>query len=157
MSDLREIDVSLTPYQVRKLRTGHQVSLTAKQLKGEAASGAVKHKLKVHHETHKRLMKAKRDNKGSRLQMGQHELQQSGSLWDTIKSGLSSVWKYAKPVLSGIGDAVSYANPELVPLREGVRKLTGVGIRPAKGSQAAKDHMAKLRAMRKPKSGSFRL
>lgn len=154
MPDLKEIDVSLSPYQVRKLRAGHQVSLSAKQLKGEAESGAIKHKLKVHHETYKRLMKAKRDGKGSRLQMGQHELQQSGSLWDTIKAGFNT---YVKPVLSGIGDAIAYSNPELAPIREGVRKLTGVGIRPAKGSQAAKDHMAKIRAMRKPKSGSFRL
>ena len=64
-------------------------------------------------------------------------------IWDSIKAGFN---KYVKPVLSTVGDvaanALSYTNPELAPviqgIRGGVRDLTGVGISEPKPKRKAK-------------------
>ncbi|KUF85215.1 hypothetical protein AM588_10000848 [Phytophthora nicotianae] len=92
-----------------------------------------------------------------------------GSIWSKIWSGLKSAWNpVIKPILSAAADqaatlgsayvASTGRNPAVVGvLRQGLKKFTGVGVetkpspmgRMVKGSQAAKDHMAKIRAMRK--------
>lgn len=160
-----EFEVHITPAQARKLLKGKAIQLQPTQLQSVEPHTQT-HKLHLAPENHKRLFKAKRSGKGARLSLSRDELERSGALWDTIKAGFN---KYVKPVLSTVGDVVanslSYSNPELAPVfqgvRQGVRDLTGVGVsksgRVAKGSQAAKDRMTAVRAAKKIKSGSFRL
>ncbi|KAH9118364.1 hypothetical protein LEN26_012155 [Aphanomyces euteiches] len=115
----------------------------------------------MHPENAKKVIAAQKANRGVRLDITHGEIdhdissRQGGSLWDSIKSGLSTVWNtVGKLVLGAIGDAIAYSNPELAPIREGVRTLTGVGF---KRSQAAKARMAAVRSMKKNKGGSFKL
>lgn len=164
---LVETDVYLSPAQVKKLANGHAVQLHANQLH-HSEPHTKHHKIHLHHETHKKLARAHHARKGVRFSMSKHEVEHSGSLWDTIKTGFN---KYVKPVLSTVGDVVanslSYTNPELAPVfqgvRQGVKDLTGVGIHHTrkahlvKGSVEAKERMAAIRSMKKHKSGSFRL
>ena len=108
---------------------------------------------------------------------------QGGSLWSWLKN---KAWPWVKknviPKVLDVGVpalATYLGNPELAaPAREAVRQIAGVGFeldssddeeekpkvtkkgKLAKGSQEAKDRMAKIRAMKKSKpeeGGSFRM
>jgi len=118
-----------TEDQIRKIHRGHKVRLAHHQM------GKGPHTLLLHPLQHQKLSMAHHKGKGSDLHVSDGELAasinsgiQGTGIWDTIKDGLSSVWKYVKPVVSGIGDAIAYTNPELAGLREGVRGVTGVGL-----------------------------
>lgn len=119
-----------TEDQIRKIHKGHKVRL------GHHQMGKGPHVLLLHPLQHQKLSMAHHKGKGSDLHVSDGELAatinsglQGTGIWDTIKEGLSSVWKYVKPVLSGVGDAIAYSNPELMPLREGIRGVTGVGLK----------------------------
>ena len=169
----RKITLDITPAQVRKAATGQAISLSAAQLKGSGVS------MHVHPETYKKIESAKRANRGTRIQIMpgeiEHDLMQGGSLWSFLKNTANSVgsfvknnWSSIKPLVSkGLDAAVQplsemagpYA-PAVIMGRQALRGLAGVGVAPPqkkliKGSQAARDHMAKLRSMRR--GGSFRL
>ncbi len=115
-----------TEAQIKKIHKGHKVRLGHHQI------GKGPHTLFLHPVQHQKVSQAHAKGKGIDLSISDGELMHSinsgvegTGIWDTIKSGFN---KYVKPVLSGVGDAIAYANPELAPLREGVRGLTGVGL-----------------------------
>jgi len=112
--------------QLHKIHKGHKVRLAHHQI------GTGPHTLFLHPVQHHKVSMAHSKGKGVDIAVSDGELMhtiesgaQGTGIWDTIKSGFN---KYVKPVLSGVGDAIAYANPELAPLREGVRGLTGVGL-----------------------------
>jgi hypothetical protein len=96
-----------------------------------------------------------------------------GSLWSWLRDKaypwVKKNWGVIKPVVSKLADvaipaaATALGVPEAaLPVRGAVKALTGVGSKRTslvKGSQAAKDHMATLRAKRKGgmSAGSFRM
>lgn len=171
--------------KLKKALNGGAIILTAKDLTGNQ-------KLVLHPENAKKVRMAVKSGKGTRINFMPGEIQNDlnfhsqksggsvqgeahrrcpedpldhsmsgGSIWSWLKE---KAWPVIKKVIGGVGDAVAYANPELAPLREGVRSLTGVGLarkgtKLVKGSPQAKAKMAALRAMRgtKPKGGSFLL
>lgn len=126
--------------QLHKIKKGHKVRLQHHQI------GEGPHTLFLHPMQHEKVSAAHRKGKGVDMIISEgemHHTMESGAqgtgIWDTIKSGLSTAWnKVGKPVLSGIGDAIAYSNPELAPIREGVRNLTGVGLHGKK--HTAKKH-----------------
>ena len=155
------VHVNIPHHKLKKLAHGHRIQLEHHELQHGP------HHLMLHHETHKKLHNSRAHKKGMRIGPLTHdEIMASGALkdiWNSVKSGFN---KYVKPVLSGVGDAIAYANPELAPIREGVRQITGVGIgkkhhghhghhghRVAKGSEAAKKRMAAVRAAKKKHAG----
>ena len=165
----KQISLELTPEQQRKASKGKSIQLTA----GQVASN--KHKIYVHPANYEKLMKAKKRGCGCRMNIEHgeinHDLEhmQGGSLWSWLKD---SAWPWLKKnILPAVADvavpalSTAVGMPQLAgPAREAIKGLTGVGIsgkRVAKGSQEAKDRMAKLRAMKKNKkltpSGSFML
>lgn len=158
----KEVHMNIPSEKLKKLAKGHRIQLSHSEISHGPCH------FTLHHETAKKLHSARACGKGMRVGPLTHEeIHASGSLWDTIKTGFN---KYVKPVLSGVGDAIAYANPELAPLREGVRNITGVGIakKPTKtkapskaGSAEMKAKMAKIRSMKKGgakhESGSFLL
>jgi hypothetical protein len=98
---------------------------------------------------------------------------EGASVWSWIKKAAKSVYNFAKdnwsdikPIVSKIADAAvpalatAVGQPGLaIPARGALTQLTGVGVsgkKMTKGSQAMKDHMSRLRSMRKS-GGSFRL
>ena len=116
-----------TEAQIHKIKHGHGVRVAHHQI------GKGPHTLFLHPMQHHKLSMNHAKGKGMDLAVTDGELEhtiESGiagtGIWDTIKSGFN---KYVKPVLSGVGDAIAYANPELAPLREGVRSITGVGLK----------------------------
>lgn len=161
-----EIHMNIPHDKLKKLAHGHRIQLTHHEI----SHGP--HHFTLHHETAKKIHSARVTHKGMRIGPLTHEeIHASGSLWDSIKSGFN---KYVKPVLSGVGDALAYANPELAPLREGVRSITGVGLKKHHehhahvhvkkashaGSAEMKARMAKVRAGKKHAghaAGSFLL
>jgi hypothetical protein len=118
-------------------------------------------------------MKAKRAGKGTRIYIApgaiNHDLQtmQGGSIWKTIWNGLKSGFK----ALKDSGVASQLVDMAVAPIsaytgqpgavasgRQLLKNLTGVGVgrrggKLVKGSQAAKDHMARIRSKRT--GGSF--
>lgn len=150
-----QVHLNLEHHHLHKLAHGHRVQLEHHHLTGG------RHHIVVHHETAKKIHAAHRAHKGVRIgPLSHEEIMSSGSLksiWESVKSGFN---KYVKPVLSGVGDALAYANPELAPLREGVRAISGVGIKHhkkahhaatlTKGSEAARERMARVRAAKGP-------
>jgi len=147
------VSSSLSKKKLSKASKGGTVVFSADDLKGSKP-------MLVHPANYSKIVQAQKANKGARLDFTEGEIHhdlshhQGGSIWDSLRSGLSTAWNSViKPVLSGVGDAIAYSNPELAPIREGIRKLSGVGFQ--KGSQAAKDRMALVRA--KKRGGSFRL
>lgn len=94
-----------------------------------------------------------------------------GSLWSWLKKAGKAVYNFAKenwsdikPIVSKGVDALTQAAanaagpyaPGVILAREGLRKVSGVGL---KGSDEMKEKMARLRALRKSKKegGSFRI
>lgn len=159
--------------KLRKAYNGAAIRLTNADLSGDRV-------MLLHPHTAKLVEAAKRDKKGVVVKIlpieafsdiayhhtvgeGMH----GGSLWSWLKNKawpwIKQNWKpVIKPILSAVADKVApLAGPEGVAAREGLRTLTGVGVtdrtvrtkRMAKGSDEAREHMAKLRSMRKAKSG----
>ncbi|KAH9100259.1 hypothetical protein LEN26_016015 [Aphanomyces euteiches] len=146
------VSKSISKSKLAKALKGGTISFSKDDLNGSQP-------LLMHPENAKKIIAAQKANRGVRLDITHGEIhhdlssRQGGSIWESIKNGLSTVWNtVGKPVLGAIGDAITYSNPELAPLREGVRSLVGVGF---KGSQAAKARMAAVRA--KKRGGSFKL
>lgn len=115
-----------TEAQIHKIKHGHGVRVAHHQV------GHGPHTLLLHPHQHHKLSMNHAKGKGMDLAIAPGELEatiESGiegtGIWDSIKSGFN---KYVKPVLSGVGDAIAYSNPELAPLREGIRGITGVGL-----------------------------
>lgn len=162
------IDVSIPQAKLKKLAEGKTVTIKCHELNGTTQ------KLHVHPETYKKILKARKNNKGIRLTISKPEIMhdidtlQGGSIW-------SSIWDVVKknvlPVLAdaGFGALGSYAGqPELAAAaRGGFKNLTGIGMkkrtgRLVKGSQEAKDYMASIRAKKSStkknmNGGSFKL
>jgi hypothetical protein len=171
----KDINTSIPTTKLKKIAKGHTVSLTASDLKE-----GPKH-LKVHHLTHKKMMNARKNNKGCRITLSQPEVHESGSLWDDIKGGLSSVGNWLKD--SGVGSALADAGQQaLTPIigdkaaqigRKVFKSLSGVGIKQGKtktktkapkktvSSEEMKARMARVRSFKKNNkahaSGSFLL
>lgn len=163
----KQVELELTPVQIKKAIKGQPIQLSA----GAIASN--KHKIYVHPENYKKIMKAKKNKTGCRLNICkgaiEHDVKtmKGGSLWDSIKEGASKVWNWLKDsgVATAAADALQQTAAPIVGDkfaqlgRNIVKGTVGVGIAPKKGSVEAKEKMAKLRAMRKSKStgGSFKL
>lgn len=124
-----------TEPQLHKLAHGHKV-----RVKHSQVGGGKPHTIMLHPVQHDKVLRAHRAGKGVDLVISDgewHHTHHSGAqgtgIWDDIKSGFN---KYVKPVLSTVGDTVanslSYTNPEMAGLIQGVRKgvkdLTGVGM-----------------------------
>jgi hypothetical protein len=112
--------------QIEKIKKGHPVRIKHHQI------GKGPHTLLLHPLQHHKLSIAHSKGKGMVLHITDGELHhtkhselEGTGIWNTIKSGFN---KYVKPILSGVGDAIAYSNPELAPIREGIRGLTGVGL-----------------------------
>lgn len=135
-----------TEPQLHKIHKGHKVRLAHDQI------GKGPHTLFLHPVQHHKVSMAHAKGKGVDLEVSDGELMhsmesgaQGTGVWDSIKAGFN---KYVKPVLSTVGDiganALSYTNPEFAPViqgvREGVRGLTGVGLRHKKHKKAHKKH-----------------
>lgn len=150
----QEVHMNIPHHKLHKLAHGHRVQLEHHELMHGP------NHLILHHLHHKKIHHSRINHKGMRLgPLTEHEIMSSGSLksiWEGVKSGFN---KYVKPVLSGVGDAIAYTNPELAPLRESVRKISGIGLhkKHAKGSEHMKERMAKVRAAKKHTGGSFLL
>lgn len=163
----KQVSLELTPAQQKKVIAGKPVQLSA----GAIASN--KQTFYVHPENYKKIMKAKKNKTGCRLNICggaiQYDLEkmQGGSIWSWIKDKAFPWVK--KNVLPQLADAAAPAvatflgAPATAPfIRKTVKDLTGVGVtggKVAKGSEEAKAKMAKLRAMKKGKmaGGSFKL
>jgi hypothetical protein len=141
--------------KLRKALKGGSLTLSSADLKPSDFN------LLLHPENAKKVIAAQKANKGARLSIARGEIEndlnelQGGSLWSFLKD---TVWPIAKKVIGVAADGVTYANPQLAPIREGVRSLTGVGLK--KGSPEMRQKMAALRAKRGSKTlhgASFRL
>ncbi|DBA02446.1 TPA: hypothetical protein N0F65_008660, partial [Lagenidium giganteum] len=163
MTVYKKISIDITQPQIRKLGSGKTVTLSASQLKGGSTS------LFVHPANYEKIQKAKKANRGCRVQIAegemQHDLMNGGSLWSWLKEKL---WPAIKPALSGVLDAAvqpvsaalgPYA-PAAVLGRQAIRGLTGVGIKTSskigklvKGSPEAKEYMQAIRSKRKSGTG----
>lgn len=162
----KDINISAPLSKLKKLAKGQAINLTASDLKeGD------KH-LKVHHLMHKKMMTARRNNKGCRLMLSEPEIHASGSLWDDIKSGLATAGKFlGTAALDGIQDATKavtgnspLGNRLIDSIRGKVKDVTGLGVKQVKkpkkavSSEEMKARMAKVRSFKKNhKGGSFLL
>ena len=168
MSSYKSIKINVSQAKARKIANGNTVNLTAAEVAGEDEV------LHVHPLNYDKLIKAKRAGKGTRFQLTEGEVMADialgGNIFKSIWKGVKSLWNpVIKPALSLMADnlvpiASAYTgNPAIVSgVRKGLKQLTGVGLGGpvAKGSEAAKQKMATLRAMRKGgsmKAGSFKL
>ena len=166
MSSYKSIRIDVSDAKARKIASGKAVNLTGAEVQGADET------LHVHPLTYEKLMRAKRANKGCRLQLTEGEIvediAQGGNIFKSIWKGLKTIWKpVLKPMLSAALDTGATAlgsysgNPELTQgVRKGIRSLTGVGMgtntpkRLGRGTPEMKAHMAHLRSMRK--GGSVR-
>lgn len=152
--------------KLRKAFNGSAVRLTNADLSGDRV-------MLLHPHTAKMVESAKKTKKGVNIRilpveafndLAYHqkvgEGLHGGSLWSWLKNKawpwVKENWKpVIKPILSTIADRVAPAlGPEGVAGREALRSVTGIGMKKrrfAKGSEEAKEHMRKLREMRKGK------
>lgn len=161
--------LSISEAQARNAAKGKAINLSKGQLSGGSVS------LWMHPENARKIELARRQGRGTRINIAQgeidHDLNQGGSFWSLLKKAGKTVGKFVKenwdqirPLASQIVDAAvpamaAYAGqPQLAaPARGALKTLTGVGVsgkRYAKGTPEAKAHMAALRARR---GGTFRL
>ena len=163
---------SIPAHKLKRCVTGGSLSLSRHELHGTGAH------IYVHREVAEKIKKALKANKGVRLYHNHNEiyhgLQQGGSIFTKIGDffknkaipWIKQNWNIIKPVVSSLADsavpalATAFGAPEVGPLaRQGLRTLTGVGVKGrklVKGSPEAKARMAKIRGMKKA-GGSFRL
>jgi hypothetical protein len=160
----RKVSLDISRDQLKKAADGKQITLSASQLKSNA------HSMHVHPSTHEKITKAVRAGRGCRIHIAkgeiEHDLAQGGSLWSWLRDKAvpwvkNTLYPAIKPAISGLLDAAQaplaeaagpYA-PAVIIGRKAIRSFTGAGIH-AKGSQAAKDRMAAVRAKRKVDGGS---
>lgn len=158
--------------KLKKASKGGTISLSKDDLEGNQA-------LVLHPENAKKVQAAKKAKRGTRLSimpgeiehdMRYHEQTEGGSLWGMLgNAALSGLKWLGSQALNGIADGAKtalgdgkVANLAVNAGREGIRNLTGLGVnggKVAKGSDAAKERMAKLRSMKMAKrsGGSFKL
>ncbi|KAG3026878.1 hypothetical protein PC121_g6706 [Phytophthora cactorum] len=120
----------------KALKTG-KLSITADELKG---SGSVSH---LHLASYEKVLKARKAGRGVRLDITRHEIKkgykrvQGGSIWNKIKPGLSSAFKFVKDsglLSKGLDAAVpalatAFGAPQAgIPARAAIKSLTGVGV-----------------------------
>lgn len=163
------IEVNIPQAKLKKLAEGKTVTLSSHELNGSQ-------KVHVHPSTYKKIMKARKTNKGIRISISQPEilhdmkLMEGGSIWSWLKD---KAWPWLKtnvlPVAADLGAEALGAytgRPDLAATgRQVLKKVTGIGMtgpkkgRFVKGSQEAKDYMASIRAKKTKsmKGGSFRL
>lgn len=173
MSDFVKVNLKLTEVQAKKLLTGKSVTVSNAQLQ-EAGKDVF-----VHPSTAKKINKSRKGTKGTRLSLTKAEIQhdldtlEGGSIWSVIRSApkwIAKNWPTIKPIISGVADLAAPAfGPEGLAARALLKTTTGIGIdesvdvvkkssRPVKGSEEARERMAKLRAMRKCNTGgSFKI
>lgn len=160
-SNYKPARFDLSDTQISKIHKGHKVRLAHKQI------GKGPHTLFLHPLQHQKISMAHAKGSGVDMVVSDGELMHtinSGmdgtGIWDSIKAGFN---KYVKPVLSTVGDvaanALSYTNPELAPviqgIRGGVRDLTGVGLSSKKkqyDSESEPESKPKSKPKRKAKS-----
>jgi hypothetical protein len=151
----KTLKLDLTPAQARASANGKAIKVKSSQI--DSGDKIVF----LHPVNYKLLMKAKKGGKGATLMLSAGEItatQQSDmegtGLWSGLKTAYNWVkgnWGAIKPVLSSVGDAVATIAPQTAPVRGAIKALTGVGVKPAKGSPEMKEKMAMLRAKRKGK------
>lgn len=160
MTFYKQVSLDITPQQMRKAANLQQVQLS----KNQVASNAKK--IYVHPENYKKIMNAKMKGTGCRIMISPDAMKydldelQGGSIWSWLKDKAFPWLK--KNVLPALADvavpaaATFLGAPQSAPvIRGAIKDITGIGVKPVKGSQAAKDKMAKLRAMKK--GAGFRL
>lgn len=165
----KKVSLNITQAQLRKAAAGKVITLSAPQLAGSG------HSLHLHPSSYEKVLKAKKANRGVRLQICRgeidHDLANGGSLFSWLKGAAKDTvgfvkdnWKIIRPIVSKIADvaipalAAATGQPELVLGRPLLRSLTGIGLngKLVKGSQAAKDRMMAIRSSKR-RGGSFRL
>lgn len=147
----------------KALKTG-KISFTCADLNGNKP-------FLVHPENAKKLMKAKMMKKGVNLNISGGEIMCDldyydnsgagnvfgGSFWSWIKKAGKDVFKFGKsnwdilkPVVSKLADsavpaaAAYFGQPALsIPAREGLKKLTGIGVKMTRAQALEKARMAK--------------
>ncbi|RHY21333.1 hypothetical protein DYB25_006426 [Aphanomyces astaci] len=142
--------------KLKKALKGGSLSLTPAELRPNDFD------LLLHPANAKKVLAAQKANKGTRIDITHGEAEHNNSelqggsifsgIWNFLKNNATPLLDIVKNVATPfVGEDVANAGRSLV------QSMTGKGF--PKGSQAAKDHMAKLRAMRKTKTvgGSFRL
>ena len=165
----KRVSINITPAQMRKAAGGKQITLSANQLSGGST-------LHLHPSNHEKIVKARRGGKGCRIHIAPGEIMhdlhhmQAGSVWSWIKEKAypwlkQNIYPVLKPFISQAVDQGatmlgSYTGqPGVVnALRGVVKDEVGVGV--AKGSQSARDRMARVRAYKRGapmKAGSFKL
>lgn len=164
MTFYKQVAVDITPEQMRKAFMKMQpVQLSKTQVAGSGA------RMYLHPENYKKIMNAKMKGTGCRIQISpdaiKYDLEnmQGGSVWSWLKDKAFPWLK--KNILPAIADvavpAVStfFGAPGAAPVVRGaIKELTGVGVKPKKGSPEMKAKMARLRAMKQAKVGAgFRL
>lgn len=167
---------ALTEAQKRKFLKTSKITFTADQVAGSGK------KLALHPESAKKWAKASASKKGISITFTPGEIAASlaldgdalagsgmegGSLWSWLRDKawpwLKKNYDVIKPVLSRVADAAipaaatALGQPALAaPVRGALTTLTGVGVKPKKGSPEMCEKMSRLRSMRKT-GGSFRL
>ena len=160
----RKVSLNITPAQMRKAAAGKQITLSADQLSGGSMITY------LHPANVEKITKAKRAGRGTRIYIApgaiNHDLEhmKAGSIWSWIKDKAypwlkQNIFPILKPVVSQYVDQGAQmlgnytGQPGVVnALRGVVKNEVGVGF--TKGSQAAKDRMAKVRAAKR--GGSFK-
>ncbi|KAG6621425.1 uncharacterized protein IUM83_11173 [Phytophthora cinnamomi] len=135
----RELTISsgVPAHKLRKAVKTGKLSLTAAELAGSGA------KIHLRPESHEKALKAKKAGRGVRLHVTKHDIKKGykkaagGSIWSKIWSGIKSGFKFTNDsgLLSKAADAAipalatAVGAPEAaVPIRAGLKTLTGVGI-----------------------------
>jgi hypothetical protein len=113
-----EVSVSLSKSQLKKLAMGHPVQLSARALSGG------QHTLVVHPLTHKKLMRAKRAGKGTRIMLSREEIEGSG-----IMDVLKGLYEGGKKVFGVAKKIYEPFKPVLAPiLKQATQNLAEQGI-----------------------------
>lgn len=115
---LHPVKLNLSHSQIRKAHAGHPIQISHSDI-------GVGHLIHVHPETHKKLLHAHKNRKGSRIHLTHHELAGAGFM-DFVKS-------VASPVLSGLQGVAKEIFPShadtIDSIRNGIRAATGYGLK----------------------------
>ena len=161
------VALQLTPSQYKKVRYGDRFRIKPAQINNPQANFKFPNMGKHNRDA---LAQALYDGKTAQIRIMKHEIEGSGikEFFRGVGKFFKDNWKTIKPIVSTVLDvatpALAKSFPEFAPAIIGTRQLikstTGTGVggsfksrgvsggKLVKGSQAAKDHMAKLRAMR---------
>lgn len=168
------ISLKLSPSQVKKVKYGDRISIRPDQINHPQSNYKFPNMGKHNRDA---LHDALTTGKRRPIRLFVDEIEGSGikDFFRGVGKFFKDNWKTIKPVVSTVLDlgapALAKSFPEFAPAIIGTRQLiksttgtgackggsfkaAGVGGKLVKGSQAAKDHMAKLRAMRVSKAKS---